>query len=161
MKNELTLTRSIPAPRDEVFIYWTEPKLLEKWAFPKGMRLTVAHFEAKAGGKYRFEHAQGEDVYLCNGHFEEFVPNEKLVQVDKVDSPEKGLLFENLKSTILLKDEAGGTRVEVTQNGFPDQKSANECKVSWEESLNNLHDLITHRRFRPGQDLRMHHVRGE
>ena len=161
MKNELKLTRSIPAPKDDVFVYWTEPKLLEKWSSPEGMRLKVPHFEARDGGKYRFEHFPGESVYICNGHFEEFIPNEKLVQVDTIQTPEKGLLFENLHSTITFSEEAGGTRIEVTQSGFPDQKSADECKVSWEQALDKLNELITHRRFRPGQELRMQHLRGE
>jgi uncharacterized protein YndB with AHSA1/START domain len=161
MKNELTLTRSISAPRDDVFRYWTEPKLLEKWSFPEGMRLKVPHFEAREGGKYRFEHFQGEDVYICNGHFEEFIPNEKLVQIDTVLTPEQGILFKNLHSTITFSDEAGGTRIEATQSGFTDQKSADECKVSWGQTLDNLNELIAHRRFRPGQELRTQHVRGE
>lgn len=161
MNYELSLSRSIPASKDDVFNYWIEPKLLERWSSPEGMRLKVPHFEARKGGKYRFEHFQGEDVYICNGHFEEFIPNEKLVQIDTVQSPEKGLLFENLHTTVTFSEEASGTKIQVTQNGFPDQKSADECKKSWIQSLDKLNDLITHRRFRPGQELRMHHLRGE
>lgn len=161
MKNELHLKHTINAPREEVFRYWTNPRLLEKWSSPDGMTLKVPVFEAKTDGKYRYEHSDGNDVYVCNGHFEAFVPNEKLIMIDNVASALRGPLFEDLHSEVTFIDEGPKTLIFVIQSGFKSQKDAEDCRMSWEQCFEKLEDLIVHKRFRPGQELREHQVRGE
>lgn len=161
MKNELHLKRTINAPREEVFRYFTNPKLLEKWSAPKDMTLKVPIFEAKTDGKYRYEHYDGNDVYVCNGHFEGFVPNEKLISVDTVASALRGTLFEDLHSEVTFIDEGPQTLVLVIQSGFKNSKDADDCREGWNQCFEKLDELIAHKRFRPGQEMREHQVRGD
>ena len=161
MKNELHLKHTFSAPREEVFRYWTNPRLLEKWSSPEGMTLKVPVFEAKTDGKYRYEHTDGNDVYVCNGHFENFVPNEKLMTIDNVASALKGVLFENLRTEVTFIDEGPRTFVYVIQTGFKNEKDADDCHLSWQQCFEKLENLLEHKRFRPGQELREHQIRGD
>ena len=50
---ELTLTRIIPAPREEVFAAWTDPELLKEWWGPGPVTCPEAHVDLREGGAYR------------------------------------------------------------------------------------------------------------
>lgn len=153
--NELKVTRFFPLDRESLFGYWVEPLLLERWAYPEGMNLKVPVMEPRANGKYRFELRGPQGLYICNGHFENLVPNEKLVQVDTVKDSEGRVIFDKLKCTTIFRQVAGGTEVTIIQNGFPDEKSMKECEKSWYESLDKLVQLF-HRnigRERPGESI--------
>ncbi len=161
MIQELRIERTIPASREEVFRYFVTPKLLERWSAPGNMNLKVPVMEAQIQGKYRYEHSDDKDLYVCNGHFQEFLPNEKLVMIDNVQSSLKGPLYENLRTEIIFKDVTNGTRVEIRQSGFKNETDLNDCRTGWEDCLSKLNELISHKRFRPGQDLREQQVNGK
>jgi len=158
MNHKITIERIIPAPREEVFSFNSKPELLEKWCFPEGMNLRVPVFEAREGGKYRFEHSNENDVYICSGHFEEFIPHEKMVQIENVVSAKKGPIHENIRTEVVFSDERNGTKLSVKQSGLNSQAEADECKKAWNECLDNLTNLLTHQRFQPGKDLRSQQV---
>lgn len=125
------------------YVYWTHPKLLERWSYPDGMTLKVPRFDAKVGGQYRFEHTGTDGVYVCTGYFKGFIPNEKLVQVDNVKDPTGNLMFENLESTTEFKTVPGGTEIYLYQTGFLDEASLMACEEGWTQSLDNLSNLLT------------------
>ena len=139
----LQLTKFIPVEREKVFLYFTRPELIEKWSYPDGFTLKVANFEAKVGGHYRYEHTGSDGLYLCNGYLKEFVPNEKLVQVDTVKGPDGKLIIENLEGSVLFKKVAGGTEISVTQRGFPDEQSLKSCEEGWNQCMDNLSNLLS------------------
>ena len=116
--------------------------LLERWAHPDGMNLKVPVMEPKANGKYRFEHRGPQGLYICNGHFESLIPNEKLVQLDTVKDPEGHVIFKDLKCTTIFRQVGGGTEVTIIQSGFPDGPSMKECEKSWYHSLEKLVQLF-------------------
>lgn len=57
---ELTLTRTIPAPRKEVFEAWLSPKALERFMCPaEGMTVPKVEVDARVGGSFLIVMAAG------------------------------------------------------------------------------------------------------
>lgn len=141
--DKLFITKFIPRDVGEVFHYWTEASLLEQWCAPEGMTLKVPFFEAKEGGNYRYEHTSAGGVYVCTGYFKEYIPHKKLVTVDSAKNPLGQTIFTNLECSVVFTPMPGGTHIEITQSGFPDEKFKNECEVSWDQCLTKLNELLT------------------
>lgn len=160
-QDEFKLNHFIPKTKEEVFEYWTRPDLIEQWACPDGMTLKIPKLEAKKGGKYIFEHQAKEGLYLCHGHFSEFIPNEKVVQVDTVQGPDGKLLFSDLECVVEFNSTLTGTEILLTQRGFQDQNSLNECKESWNQCFKKLDDLINNKSFIGTAGEKMSDVRTE
>jgi uncharacterized protein YndB with AHSA1/START domain len=49
--NEINITKTFSAPRESVFKYFTNPELVEQWAYLQGFTLKVPQFGAKVGGR--------------------------------------------------------------------------------------------------------------
>lgn len=84
---DIVMTRSFNAPRELVFEAMTTPEYLKRWLLgPDGWEMTVCEFDARPGGKYRYEwkHADGASMGM-GGTFIEVVPPAKLVQSEKFD----------------------------------------------------------------------------
>ena len=140
--SNVQVTKFIPVEREKVFLYFTRPELVEKWSAPDGMTLKVPKFEARIGGQYRYEHTSADGLYLCDGHFKEYVPNEKLVFVDTVKDPNVKTIFTNLVCEVIFKKVAGGTEISINQKGFPDEESMKSCEESWNQCFDNLSNLL-------------------
>ncbi len=141
--NEIKTTKTISAPRETVFKYFTQPEFIEQWAYPEGMTLKVPKFEAKVDGRYRYEHSSKDGQFLCEGKITELVPNERLVQVDEyINGPDGKRLGENLVNTIDFKDTVGGTEVTAVTRGNFDEEFMQECEAGWSQSFDHLNDLV-------------------
>lgn len=160
MKDSLHFRQQFPASKGEVFKFFTQPNLLEKWATPKGMTLKIPLLDPKTGGQYRYEHRTADGMYVCTGVFKEFIPEQKLVHLDHVINPDGKVIYDQLESTVTFMDNPGGTIVNINVSGFQDQGSMDGCEQGWNESLQNLVELFDHIRARPGQELRSHQARG-
>lgn len=143
MENEVNMTRFIPTDAENLFNYFTQANLLEQWAYPEGMSLKIPEFDAKVGGRYRYEHAAKDGLYVCTGFIKELVPQKKLVTLDEViKGPDGKAIFENLEGIVEFTTKPGGTEVRVIQRGFRDEEGALECEQGWKQSLDHLYDLI-------------------
>ncbi len=152
MNKELKITHRFHRTKEDLFNYWVNPKLFEKWAAPEGFTLKVNSMEAKKGGIYSMVHTgpkgENEGPYVCNGYFKEYTPDEKLVQIDTVLGPDGTALFRDLECVVEFKSKLDGTEVTVTQRGFTDEKTRNDCEKGWEDSLTNLDALLNEETFR-------------
>lgn len=144
MSLEVRRTKFFLVDRETLFNYFTRAELLEKWASPdERMSVEVPLFEAKIGGKYRFEHKGGEGKYICTGTVLEFVPNEKIVECDELITGPKGeTLFRDLECHLELIPKLGGTEVRIVQTGFENEKGRDECDKGWNYSLDKLANLV-------------------
>lgn len=150
MAKELKITRFFHRTKKEVFDYWTRPELFAKWAAFDGMTVKINRWEAKKNGKYTIINTCAEGQYVCDGYFSEFIPNEKLKQLDSVQGPDGKSFIHDLESVTDFKSTAGGTEVIITQRGFPDEETRNECLQAWEECLINLDMLLGESNFKEG-----------
>ncbi len=55
LEREIVLSRVVDAPRELVFKVWTDAAHLSKWFGPQGFTCTTHEFEARVGGKWRFD----------------------------------------------------------------------------------------------------------
>ncbi len=72
----LVLRRSFNASRQRVFHAWIDPEALESWLRPRGVRMTVSKLEARVGGSFRFDLANGGAIV---GTYLDILPPERLV----------------------------------------------------------------------------------
>lgn len=80
---ELTLTRTLAAPRPAVYRCWTEPALLTQWFAPQPWSTPHAALDVRPGGIFHtvMRSPEGEDQ-PGTGVYLEVVPGERLVWTD-------------------------------------------------------------------------------
>ncbi len=110
---EIVMTRTFNAPRHLVFEAMTKPEFLKRWLLgPDGWTMPICEFDARPGGRYRYEwtHADGASMGM-GGTFLEVDPPVKMVQLEKFD--ESWYPGEAIVSTT-LEESGGQTTLEVT-----------------------------------------------
>jgi uncharacterized protein YndB with AHSA1/START domain len=142
MENEIVVTQYFNISAKELFNYFIDPSLIEKWSYPEGMILKVPEFEAREGGKYRYEHTNENGTFVCEGHFEQIIPRQSLKMVDDwIKSPDGKLMAEKLGCEIVFMPLGDGCDIAIRQTGFKNGEFAKECKEGWSQSLDHLQEL--------------------
>jgi uncharacterized protein YndB with AHSA1/START domain len=144
--NELTITRTINAPRVLVFKVWTDPRHLAQWWGPNGFTNPVCEIDARPGGMIRI-HMRGPDgtVYPMTGEYREVVAPERLVFISAALDKNGHPLFEVL-NTITFAYVGGKTKLsmharvsKITGEAAPYLAGMEE---GWKQSLKRLEDLV-------------------
>ena len=80
-KQEITITRTLNAPRELVFRAHTDPSIIPQWWGPRYLTTKVERMEVKPGGYWRFvqHNAQGEE-FAFHGAFHSIEAPSRLVQ---------------------------------------------------------------------------------
>lgn len=107
---ELTLVRTLKAPRELIWRCWTDPKLLEKWFCPAPWRVTDVSLDVRTGGSQSFvmRGPEGEEI-LNRGVYLEVIENEKLVTTDAYVSAWEPSESPFMTAIITLEDLGDGT----------------------------------------------------
>ncbi|MEO5807867.1 SRPBCC domain-containing protein [Devosia sp.] len=139
---QITLTRKIDAPLEDVFAAWTDPALLEQW------QADFADVEPFEGGSYRFV-TEGDDdhpgEHVVSGEYLEFVENRRLSQswiYQGPDSPDDDLIF------VLEVDfqalSPGQTSITITERGLShaDPESRIFSIEAWSATIEQLSELL-------------------
>ena len=81
---QVVITRQFDAPRELVFACYTQPALIRRWLNgAEGWVMTVCEFEARVGGKYRYEwKAPSGYVMAMSGVVREIVPVTHVVSAE-------------------------------------------------------------------------------
>jgi uncharacterized protein YndB with AHSA1/START domain len=142
-----TASRTIAAPRDQVFAALIGPDALVRWLPPAGMTGRFETYDFRPGGSYRMvltyrghHAAQGKssaDSDIVEGRFVEIVHGRRIVQaVDFVsDDP---AFAGTMTMTWQVADEGDGTQVTILADDVPVGISAADHAVGLESSLANL-----------------------
>lgn len=129
----LTVERAMTAPPATLFDAWTDR--LDRWLAAPGTLLLRAavnapfYFEAHAGGT-RYPH-YGRFLQL---------ERDRLVELTWVTPATKGA---ETVVTVELAPDGGGTRLRLTQAGFPDEASRDEYRTAWPGVLGELDRRVT------------------
>jgi uncharacterized protein YndB with AHSA1/START domain len=137
-QNHINLVYFIPKDRSELFRYFTIPELIEEWCAPDGMALKVPLFEARKNGQYIYIHSKGSEVWNAKGYIKEIIPDEKIVMIDSEISHNEKTTLNDISCTIDFKDALGGSEITIVHEGFPDKKSAEECREGWDQCIDKL-----------------------
>ena len=141
MPNTVRLHRVFATRPEKVYRAFLEADALAKWLPPNGFACTVHHLDAKVGGTFTmsFRNFTTGHGHSFGGEYLELVPNERVRYTDKFDDPN---LAGDIQVTINLKKVSVGTEVDIVQSGLPDVIPVEACYLGWQQSLNNLAQLV-------------------
>jgi uncharacterized protein YndB with AHSA1/START domain len=141
MGNTVTLHRVVKAPPASVYKAFTVAAAMSKWISPRGFTCTVHSMDAKVGGSFRmsFVNFDNGQSHSFGGTYLEMIPHEKLRYSDRFDDPN---LPDEMIVTVLLKENRCGCDLNITQENIPDMIPLEMCYLGWQDSLNQLLDLV-------------------
>jgi len=146
---DLTVTRTIRAPRQKVFDAFVKPELIRKWFGPRGFTVVDAALDPRAGGRYRLtmKPRTGES-HTVGGEYHEVKAPERLTFTWKWEGEPMGSLPETLVTVTLVerKGEHGvETDLTLLHSGFPAAEARDAHNGGWNSTLNDLVDLVDSR----------------
>ena len=137
-ESTVTMTRTIDAPREDVFEVWTTAEHLASWWGPAGYSLPVCQLDFRRGGafRYRMRSPDGADDWL-HGVFQEIRAPERLVFTfawgDASGAREPSTLV-----TVTFEDVAGKTKLSVRHTGLASVLAARDHEGGWSQCLDRL-----------------------
>jgi uncharacterized protein YndB with AHSA1/START domain len=139
--NTVRLHRVLPAPAERVYRAFLEPEAMAKWLPPRGFTGKVHQLDARVGGGYRmsFTNFGTGKSHFFGGTYVELTPNQQLKYTDKFEDPN---LPGEMHVTVTLRPVVCGTELTIVQEGIPAAIPAEMCYLGWQESLNQLTDLV-------------------
>lgn len=137
----IRLHRVFKAPAERVYRAFLDAGAMCKWLPPRGFTATVHHIDASVGGTFRmsFTNFGSGSSLAFGGSYLELIPHQRLVYTDKFDDPN---LPGEMRVTIVLTPVSVGTDVTIVQDGIPEVIPPEACYLGWQESLNQLADLV-------------------
>jgi uncharacterized protein YndB with AHSA1/START domain len=86
----IVITRRFAAPPQDVYRAHVEPALLQQWCLgPDGWTMPVCIFEAKPGGKMRYEWANSDGrSFFLTGEIVELQPPHRIVHIERMHLPD-------------------------------------------------------------------------
>ena len=139
--NTIRLHRVLRAPAERVYRAFLEPAAMVKWLPPNGFTATVHQMDAKVGGTHKmsFTNFTTGKSHTFGGRYVELTPHQRIRYTDSFDDPN---LPGEMQVTVSLKPVAGGTEVNITQEGVPEVIPPDMCYLGWQESLVLLGKLV-------------------
>lgn len=142
LERELTLTRTLAAPRELVFKAWTDPEHLARWWGPAGFTNPVCQVDLRPGGAlYIVMRGPDGNDYPMKATFTEVVPPERLVFSSAAVDAAGNSQLEGVTS-ISFADFGGKTRLTVhtrMKGLVPEAKfMLAGMEPGWNQSLDRL-----------------------
>jgi uncharacterized protein YndB with AHSA1/START domain len=132
----LQITRVFEAPRATVFAYWTQVEKLQRWAGCKDATKVEIQADLRPGGSFTQKmQIAGKGEYTFSGKYEEIIHLRRIVYTANMGPAE-------IRVTIEFFDEGEGTKVVITQEGFPDPKLGHIVSQGMNESFEKLDELL-------------------
>jgi len=158
--SEFIIRHEFNAPRKLLFKLWTEPKHLNHWWGPVGLKLEVRKMQLRPGGTflYSMKAPDGNEMF-GKFVFREITPPEKIVFVvsfcDEKETPVRHPLSNTwpleVLSTLLFSEHEGITM--LTMKAIPINANDEEVKTfiegfagmqqGWTGTLNQLEQYLT------------------
>ena len=137
----IRLHRVLRANPQRIYRAFLDADAMAKWLPPHGFTCKVHEMNPKVGGRYKmsftnFTTGQGHSF---GGEYRELVPFERIRYTDRFDDPN---LPGEMQTTVTLKPVSCGTEVEIVQEGLPAAIPLEMCYLGWQESLEQLADLV-------------------
>ncbi len=108
--------REFDAPRELVFLAWTDPGHLAQWWGPNGFTTTTHSFDFRPGGIWRFVmHGPDGRDYQNRVTFDEIVPPARIVYRHGGGADVEPAQF---RQTVIFEDIGGRTRI-IWRSDFP------------------------------------------
>jgi uncharacterized protein YndB with AHSA1/START domain len=137
----IRLHRVLRAPAERIYRAFIDPAAMCKWLPPHGFTGTVHEMDARVGGGYRmsFTNFGTGSSHAFRGIYKELIPHTRLRYTDTFDDPN---LPGEMAVTVALRAVSCGTEIEIVQEGVPAVIPAESCYLGWQESLNQLAQVV-------------------
>ena len=139
--NTVHLHRVLTANPEKIYRAFLDPDAMAKWLPPNGFTCRIHRMDPKVGGVYKmsFTNFTSKKSISFGGEYRELVENEHLCYTDNFDDPN---LAGEIQVTVDLKKVSLGTEITIVQEGLPSVIPLEACYVGWQQSLNNLANLV-------------------
>lgn len=148
---DLIINRVFNAPRETVWKYWTDPKLLAQWWGPRGVTNPICIWEAKPQGNIHIVMLAGEELgplkgqeWPMKGTFQEVQEPERLVFTSSAIMDNKPIL-ENLV-TITFEEVENKTKmtlhVVITKTTPEAEGPLKGMEQGWGQSIDKLEERL-------------------
>jgi uncharacterized protein YndB with AHSA1/START domain len=145
-------SRLIRADAAAIYQAYVDPAALVKWLPPTGMNGRIEAFDARIGGDYRivltYDNAERDghgkatdDTDVVHGRFLELVPNRRIVQSVRFESPDPRFAGE-MKMTWRLEPGPHGTTVLITAENVPEGIAPADHIAGFTATLENLASFV-------------------
>ena len=136
---ELTLSRLIRAPREEVFEAWTDPALLKEWWGPGPVTCPEAEIDLREGGAYRLANLEPDgSITWISGRFERIRKPEELVYTWKVSI----LPAESTLVRVRFLPHPQGCELVLTHDRFAVEAVRDMHLQGWNGCIDKLEALL-------------------
>jgi uncharacterized protein YndB with AHSA1/START domain len=135
---ELVITRVFDAPRELVWLAWTDREQATRWG-PKGFTTPEREMDFRPGGAWhaRMISPDGKE-YRQHGVVREVVPQERLSFTFIWDeTPDVEMLV-----TVSFKAKGDKTEMTFRQTGFPSTDSRDGHRGGWTEAFDRLAGIL-------------------
>ena len=134
----LRMTRHFNAPPVAVFALWSRPELVSRWwASSHVFRLTNCEMELRVGGAWRLTTVKGDTVEHPHGAYHRIEMNRAMTMSYAYPDTD----FHTVLS-IELTPEQDGTRLDLLQTGFPDDRSCDDHKGGWSAVMHMMSEAL-------------------
>lgn len=137
----IRLHRVLRAPPERIYRAFLDPAAMAKWLPPHGFTGQVHDMDARVGGGYRmsFTNFGSGKSHSFAGRYVELTPPTRVRYTDRFDDPN---MPGEMRVTIDLRAVICGTEVNIEQAGVPAVIPAEMCYLGWQESLQQLAQLV-------------------
>lgn len=138
----LELTRTLPAPRPEVWSAMTDSDRLGAWWGPKGFTAPSVDFEPRVGGRYRIAMQPPEgELFHLHGEFRQVGPPSRLAYTFLWEPPDPD--DRETLVTLVLEDRGEITGVSFTQGAFATEARLELHRGGWTDSFERLAEALS------------------
>jgi uncharacterized protein YndB with AHSA1/START domain len=133
--NAVRLTRTLDAPRDDVWRMWTDPAEFAAWYGPDGATVEVTQWDLRPGGRrlvaMGVETPGGPMTMRFTGEFVEVTKPERLVYTETLADQ----AHPETRVEVQFHEDGGRTTVELTHHGIP---AGSPGETGWAMALDHL-----------------------
>ena len=137
----IKLHRVFSASPERLYKAFIDADAQAKWLPPNGFTCKVHHLDAKVGGTYKmsFTNFTSGKSHSFGGKYLELKPGEYIRYSDQFDDPN---LPGEMITTVTIKLVSCGSDVTIVQEGVPDVIPPEMCYLGWQDSLDQLGNLV-------------------
>ncbi|MDT7830680.1 SRPBCC domain-containing protein [Pricia sp. S334] len=139
----LSITKTMPAPVQSVWEYWTKPEHIVKWWGPEGMKTNIVKHDFNIGGGWRFtvEKPDG-NTFVSDGTYADIVPNKKLVTSADFKPMTIGVVLK-----LLFEEDGSKTHVKLhilhPTVAYCQQQKGEGFYKGWDAAFDRLERYLT------------------
>jgi uncharacterized protein YndB with AHSA1/START domain len=135
--HRLEISHTFNAPRPAVFGWWSQPEKLQQWSGCEAATDCEVTMDFRVGGSFRQKmQIAGKGEFAFEGRYDEIVEPQRI-------SYHADLGAITVQVVVEFFDQDGRTRVVMTQEGFPDERSCKTVSQGTLESLDLLDAILS------------------